>query len=153
MPLLFEGHTIGFGYGCPPADLHPPGVLGHPIHPEFVMKVRTAGEAGRADIPDDLSLLDPRSSTDLTREPTEMSVAGSDAVEVPKLDHVAVAPCPPGSKHDAIPGREHRRSGPGRIVGPLVPSSAAEHRVKPAVGEVRGYSAKLDRSPEEGATE
>ena len=57
--LLLERRALAPADRAPFAHLDPPGVLGHAVHPELVVQVRTAGQAGGADVPDDLSLLDP----------------------------------------------------------------------------------------------
>ena len=151
--LLFEGGTIRLGYGRAPANLDPPRVLGHPVHSELVVEVRAAGQASGADIPDDLSLLDPRATTDLPRYSTEMPIASRDSVEVAKLDKIAIPTYPPGSEHNPVARRHDRRSGPSRVVGAFMPAGATEHGMKPPVGKVGGNPAKFDRSAQEGSPE
>jgi len=82
-----------------------------------------------------------------------MPIAGGDAVEVAKLDQIAIATGPPGPKHHTVARRHDRRSGASRVVGALMPAPAAEHGMKPAVGEVGGNPAKLDRRAQERAPE
>ena len=51
------------------AQLDPAGVLGHAVHPELVVQMRAGGEAGGADVADDLALLHPRAGANARAKP------------------------------------------------------------------------------------
>src|SRR5262245_14960138 len=63
----------------------------HAVHPELIMQVRPAREAGRADVADGLAPLDARAHPDSPGEPSQVSIARGDAVPMPELDQVSVA--------------------------------------------------------------
>src|SRR5687768_15302999 len=112
--------------------------------------MRSGGETGRSYVPDGLPLLHPNTATDVAGEAAEVPVASSDAVEVPELDQIPVAPRAAGPQDHAIASRHDGSAGRGRVIGSLVPAGPAENRVEPAAGERGGDSAELDRRPEKG---
>src|ERR1700676_2453277 len=88
-------------------------------------------EAGRADIADDLPLVDIRARHDALGKRALVAVAGLVAVGMPDQGEVAVAEGRSDLLDDAIAGRHDRRAMRCGIVDPSVQAPVAEDRVDP----------------------
>ena len=63
----------------------------HAADPIFVVQVRAGGEAGHADVADDLPEIDVLAAAQLRRESRQVAVDGDDAGAVLEFDDVAEA--------------------------------------------------------------
>ena len=117
------------------------------------MQMRTGGQSGRADVPDDLALLDPRPCPNVPGKSTQMSVTRRDSIQVSELDQIAVPTGSPGAQDHSIACRHDRCTGSGCIVGAFMPPRQSENWVKAEPGKVGGDPPELYRRAEERAAE
>ena len=117
--LALERIALGVGHRGAVAELDPPAVPGHAVHPELVVEVRPAREAGRPDVADGLALRHARAPADPAGESAQVfgDPAGAALFEVVGGAVAAVGGTGDEAPCGRVAGRALRH--PGQVVGPL----------------------------------
>ncbi|MOA19849.1 hypothetical protein D3C78_1402560 [compost metagenome] len=102
---------------------------------ELVVQVRAGGEAGHADVADDLPLLDAGAGADALGEAAQVAVDGAVALAMLDDHGVAIATLAACLDDPAITGGLDRRAGRRGVIDALVCTDFVQDRVETPHGE------------------
>src|SRR6266850_5255064 len=115
------------------------------------MQVRARRESGRANVADDLFLVDALTEVEPRSEARQMPIAGLNAIRMTQLDEIAVAAVASGLRDDAVGRSPHGRAVRRRVIGPLVRSPPFKNRMKPPAEAARDVAEAQRRAQERAA--
>ena len=102
---------------------------------EFVVEVRPGGEAGAADVSDDLALFDTFPRPDPFREPREVGIQCGVGRSVLQDDGPSISPLTSGEDDPPIAGGFHGGTPRSRVIDPTVRPYLVEKRMASAEAE------------------
>ena len=102
----------------------------HAVLLEAVVEVRTCGQAGCADAPDQIPLMDAGPSTHGDRR--QMQVLGFEAVRMTQMHHAAGAAAHTGFDDKAVRDRDDRRAGRRPVIDAEMRAVLAENGMQAA---------------------
>ena len=111
---------------------------------EFVMKMRPGGDAGGADVADDVALDNPGTLANACGKARQVAIDRLVAALMPQDDHVAIAALATGKLDHGIAGGLDPGSGRRAIVDALVGADFLEHGVEARGAETGSDPGKLE---------